>query len=93
MIFYCGFKQYIFNEENQVERIMQKQICKDGLQPQEEMEKMLIVLIGVFLIIILKLVCHMDDGTVKAIIEVYNFWAGYYLCKLKWCINKYVLKK
>lgn len=35
----------------------------------------------------------MDDGTVKAIIEVYNFWAGYYLCKLKWCINKYVLKK
>ena len=54
---------------------------------------MLIVLIGVFQIIILKLVCHMDDGTVKAIIEVYNFWAGYYLCKLKWCINKYVLKK
>ena len=72
---------------------MQKQIYKGGLQPQEEMEKMLIVLIGVFLIIILKLVCHMDDGTVKAIIEVYNFWAGYYLCKLKWCINKYVLKK
>lgn len=93
MIFYCGFKQYIFNAENQVERIMQKQIYKGGLQPQEEMEKMLIVLIGVFLIIILKLVCHMDDGTVKAIIEVYNFWAGYYLCKLKWCINKYVLKK
>ena len=93
MIFYCGFKQYIFNAENQVEKIMQKQIYKGGLQPQEEMEKMLIVLIGVFLIIILKLVCHMDDGTVKAIIEVYNFWAGYYLCKLKWCINKYVLKK
>lgn len=93
MIFYCGFKQYIFNAENQVERIMQKLICKGGLQSQEEMEKMLIVLIGVFLIIILKLVCHMDDGTVKAIIEVYNFWAGYYLCKLKWCINKYVLKK
>ena len=91
MIFYCGFKQYIFNAENQVERIMQKLICKGGLQPQEEMEKMLIVLIGVFQIIILKLVCHIDDGTVKAIIEVYNFWAGYYLCKLKWCINKYVL--
>lgn len=53
----------------------------------------LIVLIGVFLIIILKHTFHMDDGTVKAIIEVYNFWAGYYLCKLKWCINKYVLKK
>ena len=52
---------------------MQKLICKGGLQPQEEMEKMLIVLIGVFQIIILKLVCHMDDGTVKAIIEVYNF--------------------
>lgn len=46
MIFYCGFKQYIFNAENQVERIMQKLICKGGLQPQEEMEKMLIVLIG-----------------------------------------------
>ena len=54
---------------------------------------MLIVLIGVFLISILKQVCHMDDGTVKAIIEVYNSWAGYYLCNLKWCINKYVLKK
>lgn len=57
------------------------------------MEMMLIVLIGVFLISILKQVCHMDDGTVKAIIEVYNSWAGYYLCNLKWCINKYVLKK
>ena len=73
--------------------LMKQNIYKGGLQPQEEMEKMLIVLIGVFQIIILKLVCHMDDGTVKAIIEVYNIWAGYYLCKLKWCIKKYVLKK
>lgn len=66
MIFYCGFKQYIFNAENQVERIMQKLICKGGLQPQEEMEKMLIVLIGVFLIIILKHRFHMDEGTVTS---------------------------
>ena len=66
---------------------------RGGLQPQEKMEMMLIVLIGVFLISILKQVCHMDDGTVKAIIEVYSSWAGYYLCSLKWCINKYVLKK
>ena len=72
---------------------MKQNIYKGGLQPQEKKEKMLIVLIGGFLIYILKYECHMDDGTVKAIIEVYNFWAGYYLCKLKWCIKKYVLKK
>ena len=66
---------------------------RGGLQPQEKMEMMLIVLIGVFLISILKQVCHMDDGTVKAIIEVYNSWAGYYLCNLKRWIDKYVLKK
>ncbi len=35
----------------------------------------------------------MDDGTVKAIIEVYNSWSGYYLRKLKWWIDKFVLKK
>lgn len=44
---------------------------KCGLQPQEKLEKMLIVLIGGFLIYILKHECHMDDGTVKAIIEFY----------------------
>lgn len=35
----------------------------------------------------------MDDGTVKAIIEAYNFYAVYILNVFKWCINKYVLKK
>lgn len=53
----------------------------------------LIVLIGVFLIIILKHTFHMDDGTVKAIIEAYNFYAGYILNVFKWCISEYVLKK
>lgn len=72
--------------------LMKQNIYKGGLQPQEKKEKILIELIGVFLIIILK-EGHMDDGTVKAILEAYNFYAGYYLCKLKWCINKYVLKK
>lgn len=68
-------------------------LIKCGLLPQEKKEKMLIALIGGFLIIILKQVCHMDDGTVKAIIEVYNSWSGYYLRKLKWWIDKFVLKK
>ena len=72
---------------------MKQNIYKGGLQPQEEMEKMLIVLIGVFQIIILKLVCHMDDGTVKAIIEFYNYWLWCYLYKFKKWIDKYVLKK
>lgn len=35
----------------------------------------------------------MDDGTVKAIIEAYNFYAGYILNIFKWYIDKYVLKK
>ena len=64
-----------------------------GLQPQDKTEMILIVLIGVFLIIILKHRFHMDDGTVKAIIEAYNFYAGYILNVFKWCINEYVLKK
>ncbi len=64
-----------------------------GLQPQEKTEMILIVLIGVFLIIILKHTFHMDDGTVKAIIEAYNFYVGYILNVFKWCINEYVLKK
>ncbi len=34
---------------------------KCGLQPQEKLEKMLIVLIGGFLIYILKHECHMDN--------------------------------
>ena len=72
---------------------MKQNIYKGGLQPQEKLEKMLIVLIGGFLIYILKHECHMDDGTVKAIMEAYNFWVGYYLHKLKWWIDKYVLKK
>lgn len=64
-----------------------------GLQPQEKTEMILIVLIGVFLIIILKHTFHMDDGTVKAIIEAYNFYAWYILNIFKWYIDKYVLKK
>ena len=64
-----------------------------GLQPQEKTEMILIILIGVFLIIILKHTFYMDDGTVKAIIEFYNFYAVYILNVFKWCINKYVLKK
>lgn len=66
---------------------------KGGIQPQEKMEMMLIVLIGVFLIYILKYECHMDDGTVKAIMEFYNSWLEYYLYKFKRWIDKYVLKK
>ena len=64
-----------------------------GLQPQDKTEMILIVLIGVFLIIILKHTFHMDDGTVKAILEAYNFYAGYILNVFKWWIDKYVLKK
>ena len=50
---------------------------KCGLQPQEKLEKMLIVLIGGFLIYILKHECHMDNGTVKAIIEFYASLRSY----------------
>ena len=50
---------------------------KCGLQPQEKLEKMLIVLIGGFLIYILKHECHMDNGTVKAIIEFYACLRSY----------------
>ena len=46
---------------------------KCGLQPQEKLEKMLIVLIGGFLILQKKYECHMDDGTLKAIIEFYAY--------------------
>lgn len=68
-------------------------LIKCGLQPQEKLEKMLIVLIGGFLIYMLKHECHMDDGTVKAIIEFYNYWLWCYLYKFKKWIDKYVLKK
>lgn len=66
---------------------------KSGIQPHEKMEMILVVLIGVFLIYILKHECHMDDGTVKAFIEVYTSWAGYFLNRIKRWIDKNVLKK
>ena len=50
---------------------------RGGLQPQEKMEIILIVLIGGFLIYILKHECHMDNGTVKAIIEFYACLRSY----------------
>ena len=53
-------------------------LIKCGLQQQEKLEKMLIVLIGGFLIYILKHECHMDDGTVKAIIVVLSAIFGYF---------------
>lgn len=68
-------------------------IDRCGIQPHEKMEIILIVLIGGFLILILKYECHMDDGTVKAIMEFYNSWLGYYLYKFKRWIDKNVLKK
>lgn len=64
-----------------------------GIQPQEKMEKMLIVVIGLYLIFKLKQKFYMDDGTVKAFIEVYTSWAGYFLNRIKRWIDKYVLKK
>ena len=67
---------------------MKQNIYKGGLQPQEKKEKMLIVLIGGFLIYILKYECHMDDGTVKAIIEFYNYWLWCYLYKFKKWIDR-----
>ena len=44
MIFYCGFKQYIFNAENQVEKIMQKLICKGGTRSSFKGFVMLVVM-------------------------------------------------
>lgn len=66
---------------------------RGGLQPQEKMEIILIVLIGGFLIYILKHECHMDNGTVQVIIEFYNYWLCCYLYKFNRWIDKYVLKK
>lgn len=65
----------------------------DGIQPQEKMEIMLIVVIGLYLIFKLKQKFYMDDGTVKAFIEVYTSWACYFLNRIKRWIDKYVLKK
>lgn len=65
----------------------------DGIQPQEKMEIMLIVVIGLYLIFKLKQKFYMDDGTVKAFVEVYTSWAGYFLNRIKRWIDKYVLKK
>lgn len=68
-------------------------IDRGGIQPHEKMEIILIVLIGGFLILILKYECHMDDGTVKAIMDFYNSWLECYLYIFKRWIDKYVLKK
>ncbi len=64
-----------------------------GFQPLGKMEIMLIVVIGLYLIFNLKQKFYMDDGTVKAFIEVYTSWAGYFLNRIKRWIDKYVLKK
>lgn len=64
-----------------------------GFQPLGKMEMMLIVFIGLYLIFKLKQKFYMDDGTVKAFIEVYTSWAGYFLNRIKRWIDKYVLKK
>lgn len=64
-----------------------------GLQPRKKMEMLLIVLVGVFLTFKLKQKLHMDDGTIKVILEIYFFYAKNILNRIKWYIDKYVLKK
>ena len=64
-----------------------------GFQPLGKMEMMLIVFIGLYLILELKKNFYIDDGIVKALIEVYTSWAGYFLNRIKRWIDKYVLKK
>ncbi len=64
-----------------------------GLQPRKKMEMLLIVLVGVFLTFKLKQKFHMDDGTIKVILEIYFFYAKNILNRIKWYIDKYVLKK
>ena len=54
---------------------------------------LLIVLVGVFLIYKFKQKLHMDDGTIKVILEIYVFYARNILNRIKWYIGKYVLKK
>lgn len=66
---------------------------RGGLQPQEKMEIILKVLIGLYLINKLDEKLPMDEATMKVIIEFCIFHAGDYLRLLKWWIDKYVLKK
>lgn len=66
---------------------------KGGLQPQEKMEIILKVFIGLYLINKLDEKLPMDEATMKVIIEFCIFHAGDYLRLLKWWIDKYVLKK
>lgn len=35
----------------------------------------------------------MDNGTIKVILEIYVFYARNILNRIKWYIDKYVLKK
>lgn len=72
---------------------MVKDIYLGGLQPRKKMEMLLIVLVGVFLTFKLKQKLHMDDGTIKVILEIYVFYAWNILNRIKWYIGKYVLKK
>ena len=66
---------------------------KGGLQPQEKMEIISKVLIGLYLINKLDEKLPMDEATMKVIIVFCIFHAGDYLRLLKWWIDKYVLKK
>ncbi len=66
---------------------------RGGLQSRKKMEMLLIVLIGVFLTFKLKQKLHMDDGTIKVILEIYVFYARNIRYRIKWYIDKYVLKK
>lgn len=66
---------------------------KGGLQPQEKMEIILKVLIGLYLINKLDEKLPMDEATMKVIIVFCIFHVGDYLRLLKWWIDKYVLKK
>lgn len=66
---------------------------RGGLQSRKKMEMLLIVLIGVFLTFKLKQKLHMDDGTIKVILEIYVFYARNIRYRIKLYIDKYVLKK
>ena len=85
MIFYWGFEQYIKKR-----KIM---IYNRWTPTTKKMEMLLIVLVGVFLIYKFKQKLHMDDGTIKVILEIYVFYARNILNRIKWYIDKYVLKK
>lgn len=66
---------------------------RGGLQPQEKMEIILKVLIGLYLIFKLDEKLPMDEATMKVILEFYNYWLWCYLYKFNRWIDKYVLKK